>query len=138
MGWPSIITGYGIQTAVVYQSKIANNLSWHGGSGVLWGFLGIGKEYNSSEQLRSSMAFGIMWYMGMGWQVSDKFRLNAEVNPICQINTFEESTHFIISPTVGLGYTIKTKWEREIMLLILVNILNITTKNLSVRQFSIA
>lgn len=104
-----IVTGYGIETALVYQNKITNNLSWHGGSGVLWGFQGLGKDYNSIEQLRSPMAFGIMGYTGLGWQLSDKFRLNAEVNPIYQINTFEQSTHFIISPTVGLGYTIKTK-----------------------------
>ncbi len=104
-----IVTGYGIETALVYQNKIANHLSWHGGSGVLWGFHGLGKDYNSREQLRSPMAFGIMGYLGMGWQFYDKFRLNAEVNPIYQINTFEKSTHFIISPTVGLGYTIKTK-----------------------------
>lgn len=104
-----IITGYGIQTAVVYQNKIANNVSWHGGSGVLWGLHGLDKEHNSKDQLRTPMGFGIMGYMGLGWQLSNSFRVNAEVNPIYQINTFERNAHFIISPTVGLGYTIKTK-----------------------------
>ena len=104
-----IISGYGFETAVVYQKKISNNLSWHGGSGVLWGFSTLGKDYNDQNQYRTPMGIGAIGYLGMGWQVSDQFRINAEANPIYQINSFDKISNFIISPTIGLGYTLSNK-----------------------------
>jgi len=102
----NIISGYGLGTSAIYQKSINQNLSWYGGAGLLWGFRYLGTDLNAQNEEKIPMGIGLMGSMGVGWQLSDGLRLNCEINPIYQINTFDENSQILVSPSIGLGYTL--------------------------------
>ncbi|MBK8626642.1 MAG: hypothetical protein IPN86_14065 [Saprospiraceae bacterium] len=51
------------------------------------------------------MGFGLLFNTGIVWDISPSLRLNMEINPVYQINTFENNQKFVISSTLGFGYT---------------------------------
>lgn len=108
------IEGYALGTSIIYQKSINKNFSLYGGAGVLWGFRHLEKETNFEGEEKMPMGFGIVGNFGLGWQLSNNFRLNCELIPIYQINTFENSSQMIVSPTIGIGYTInkRTNFQR--------------------------
>jgi len=103
------ITGYGLGTSMIYQNSINQNFSWYGGAGLLWGFRYLEKETNKENEEKLPMGFGIIGNLGIGWQLSNSIRLNCELNPIYQINTFDENSQILLSPSIGIGYTINSK-----------------------------
>ena len=103
------ISGYGIGTSVIYQNVISQKLSWYGGLGLLWGFRYLEKDPNYQNEEKIPMGFGFIGNLGLGYQLSNTFRLNCELSPIYQINTFDENSQLLLSPTVGIGYTLKRK-----------------------------
>ena len=103
------ITGYGLGTSMIYQNSINQNFSWYGGAGLLWGFRYLEKETNNENEEKLPMGFGIVGNLGIGWQLSNSIRLNCELNPIYQINTFDDNTQILLSPSIGIGYTIDRK-----------------------------
>jgi|GEM_PF-1071557 len=105
------ISGYGLGTSVLYQKAINQNLSWYGGVGLLWGFRYLEKETNSENEEKLPMGLGIVGNLGLGWQLSNAIRLNFELNPVYQINTFDKNTQILLSPSIGIGYTLNRKSE---------------------------
>lgn len=103
------ISGYGLGSSVIYQNSINQRFSWYSGAGLLWGFRYLEKESNSNNEEKLPMGFGIVGNLGLGCQLSSSIRLNCELNPIYQINTFDENSQILLSPSVGIGYTIKRK-----------------------------
>ncbi|HKK89626.1 MAG TPA: hypothetical protein VJ917_12315 [Saprospiraceae bacterium] len=103
------ITGYGLGTSMIYQNSINQNFSWYGGAGLLWGFRYLEKETNNENEEKLPMGFGIVGNLGIGWQLSNSIRLNCELNPIYQINTFDDNAQILLSPSIGIGYTIDRK-----------------------------
>ena len=103
------ITGYGLGTSMIYQNSINQKLSWYGGTGLLWGFRYLEKDTNNENEEKIPMGFGILGNLGIGWQLSNNIRLNCELSPIYQINTFDENSQFLLSPSIGIGYTINKK-----------------------------
>lgn len=101
------IAGYGLGTSMIYQNSINQKLSWYGGIGLLWGFRYLEKELNFENEEKLPMGFGVIGNVGIGWQLSNRIRFNCELNPIYQINTFDKNSQIILSPTIGIGYTIK-------------------------------
>lgn len=102
----SDISGYGLGTSVIYQKSIQQKWSWYGGLGLLWGFRYLEKELNLEKKEKLPMGLGILGNLGIGWQVTKNIRINGELSPAYQINTFDENTNFILSPSIGIGYTI--------------------------------
>ncbi|HMQ85166.1 MAG TPA: hypothetical protein PKA00_19810 [Saprospiraceae bacterium] len=103
------ITGYGLGTSVIYQNTINQKLSWYGGAGLLWGFRYLEKETNKDNEEKIPMGFGIVGNLGLGWQLSNDLRINCELNPVYQINTFDNNSQILLAPTIGIGYTINRK-----------------------------
>lgn len=103
------ISGYGLGTSMIYQKTINQKLSWYGGAGLLWGFRYLEKNTNYANEEKLPMGFGIVGNFGIGWQLLNSIRLNCELNPIYQINTFDENSQILLSPSIGIGYTINKK-----------------------------
>ncbi len=100
------IAGYGLGASIIYQNSINQKLSWYGGAGLLWGFRYLEKDINSKNEEKLPMGIGIIGNLGLAWQISNNIRLNCEVNPGYQINTFDENSQMFLSPTIGIGYTL--------------------------------
>lgn len=100
------ISGYGIGTTVLYQQALSKNFSWYGGLGLIWGFHHLEYETNQNNERRIPMGFGIVGNLGIGWQLTKNIRLNFELSPIYQINGFDENEQMLLSPTIGVGYTL--------------------------------
>jgi len=105
------IAGYGLGASMIYQNSINQKVSWYGGSGLLWGFRYLEKDTNSENEEKLPMGFGIVGNLGIGWQISNSIRLNCEANPAYQINTFDGNSQMLLSPTIGIGYTLNKKSE---------------------------
>ncbi len=100
------IGGYGIGSSVIYQHTINQRFSWYGGTGLVWGFRQLNRAVNRESELKMPMGFGIIANLGLGWQVTDRIHVNGEINPVYQINTFDDNSQFLVAPSVGVGYTI--------------------------------
>lgn len=105
------ITGYGLGTSMIYQNSINQKLSWYGGAGLLWGFRYLEKDINSDNEEKIPMGFGVVGNLGLVWQLSNHLRLNCELNPIYQINPFDNNSQILLTPSLGIGYTINRKSE---------------------------
>lgn len=109
MGW-----GYGLSNSVVYHKSQTRKFNWYSGLGVGWGFYKLEKfSYNSNKAPEYPFGYIIMSHLGIGYNLSSSLRLNCELNPIYQINPFDEVNHLLFSPSVGLGYTLRSKSESE-------------------------
>jgi hypothetical protein len=109
----SNIGGYGLGTSVVYQNSINQKLSWYGGAGFLWGYRYLDKITNRENEKKIPMGFGIIGNLGIGWQVFSDMRLNCEISPIYQINTFDGNTQILLSPSIGVGFTLNKKQNKR-------------------------
>lgn len=103
------IAGYGLGVSAIYQQTINEKLSWYGGAGLFWGFRYLEKELNLNNEEKMPAGFGVIGNVGIGWQLSNNIRLNCEISPIYQINTFDENSQLMFSPTFGIAYTLKKK-----------------------------
>jgi len=101
------ISGYGIATSILYQKELSEKLGYYIGVGFIWGFRGFGKNKNSDGEYRIPMGIGIVGNLGLTKILTKELRLNIELNPIYQINTFDKNQQFILSPQIGIGYTIR-------------------------------
>ena len=105
------IAGYGLGASMIYQNSISQKLSWYGGTGLLWGFRYLEKDKNRENEEKIPMGFGIISNLGIGWQISNNIRLNCELSPVYQINTFDGNSQTLLSPSIGIGYTFNKKTE---------------------------
>lgn len=99
------IQGYGFSASSIYTSRFTKNTSIYGGAGLLWGIHYLGEDINSNGESKIPMGFGLLMHAGFVWDLTSSIRVNIEINPIYQINTFDQSQQLVISPTLGLGYT---------------------------------
>jgi len=109
VGMANLGDGYGISTSVVYQKTANQKLSWYSGFGLGWGFSSLNKtSYNSNQAPTYPFGYIAMANLGLGYNLTSALRLNCELNPIYQINTFDDVTHLLVAPSIGLGYTIRS------------------------------
>lgn len=99
------IQGYGVSVSSVYSSKFTEKTAIYGGAGLLWGFHHLEQEVNALGTSKTPMGFGLLMHTGFIWDLTPSIRVNMEINPIYQINTFDNSQQFIVSPSLGFGYT---------------------------------
>ncbi|MCB9352968.1 MAG: hypothetical protein R2791_04845 [Saprospiraceae bacterium] len=106
----SEVSGYGIGTSLLYQQSINRNISWYGGLGLAWGFRYLDrKDLNTENEEKLPMGLGLIGNAGLSWEFIDRLRLNVELSPIYQLNTFDENSQFLLSPAMGIGYTIRRR-----------------------------
>lgn len=91
----------------VYQSNIGEKLSFSTGGGLIWGYEYLSKITNDENELKFPFGYGIQGNVGLTYQLSENIRCNLEVNPLYQINTFDDKQNFVISPNISLGYTFR-------------------------------
>ena len=101
------ISGYGIATSILYQKEFNEKLGYYVGGGLIWGFKDFEKGKNLDGEYRVPMGIGVVGNLGLTKILTKELRLNIELNPIYQINTFDKNQQFILSPQIGIGYTIR-------------------------------
>ena len=101
----SDISGYGINGNVLYQKMLSSNFSFYTGGGFLWGFYELDQRRNDQNEVRYPMGWAIGGNLGLSYRFNPNLRLNAELNPIYQLNTFDQVDHIIIAPSINLGYS---------------------------------
>lgn len=101
------IAAYGLSTSVLYQKSLKRNLSYYVGTGLLWGFYDLQRVLTENQELRYPMGLGLLANLGLSWQLMDNFRLNLEVNPVYQLNSFDQNSQFIVAPALALSYTFR-------------------------------
>ena len=100
------ISGYGFELSSVYQKIFSDKISIYVGPGLIWGFRYLEKERNAAGIEKLPMGFAIKGNLGFSGDIGNALRVNCEVNPIYQINTFDDNQQFVLAPTIALGYTI--------------------------------
>lgn len=100
--WGNEVQGYGIGASILYHQELGRRMGWYIAGGILWGFKDLDKAGD-----RIPMGFGIASNLGIAWEIAPRFRFNAELCPLYQINTFDETQQFIFTPHIGVGYTIR-------------------------------
>ncbi len=99
--------GYGIGSSAIYHHSLNGKIGYYAGIGGVWGFLHLHKDLNDNGEKKIPMGFGVLGNIGLSWEMIYGIRLNFEINPIYQINTFDEIEQVIFSPQIGVGYKIK-------------------------------
>jgi hypothetical protein len=103
----SNISGYGFNLNYVYQAQLSENTSYYAGLGAIFGFRYLETDFNALGEERYPLGWGFLANIGLAWEFEPNWRLNFELIPIYQINTFEQESQLMLSPTVGFAYTIK-------------------------------
>lgn len=101
------VLGYGFSSTLLYQKTIHSNVSLYTGLGVIYGIHDLGLGINARNIQRLQSGFGLTANAGLAWQFYSNFRLNFELNPVYQINNFDENAQLLISPSLGIAYLLK-------------------------------
>lgn len=101
------IAGYGLGASAVFQKEFSEQVAWHIGGGLAWGFRYLNEDINAAGENKIPMGFGLLGHLGLAWEFAPGLRLGVEATPLYQINTFDENQQFIVSPQLGLGYTFR-------------------------------
>lgn len=99
------VGGYGIGFTTLRQHDLNSRFSWYTGGGLMWGFNELEAELNAFGRSEIPMGYALKANLGLVYEIADHLRINAELNPIFQLNPFDEVNHFIIAPSLNLGYT---------------------------------
>lgn len=96
--------GYGAELPVILHYHYQKNISVYSGFGFIYGLVDFEKkEIHNRSELQSG--FGITHHLGTSIFLYRKLRLNAELTTLYQNNNFEDRSHLIFSPTIGIGFT---------------------------------
>ena len=101
------IRGYGLSLALLHHEELNENLGYYFGTGLAWGARYLSKDLNDKMESKLPMGFGGMMHAGFSWAVTKKMRLNVELSPIFQIQTFDKNQLLMFSPQVGFAYRLR-------------------------------
>lgn len=101
------VLGYGVNLSFLYQYQFHANFSVYTGAGFIWGFYDLERASNSEMESRYPMGYGINTNLGIAYRFNPKLRLNAELNPVYQINSFDQVSNLILAPSLSLAYRFK-------------------------------
>lgn len=99
------IGGFGIGFSTLRQHDLNANFSWYTGGGFIWGFNELESSLNAFGREEIPMGYAFRANLGLAYKIADRLRINAELNPIFQINPYDEVNHFIVAPSLNLGYS---------------------------------
>ena len=105
------ISGYGVSSSIIYHEEMSDRFSFYLGGGVLWGFRFFDKLVNEEGETRWPMGFGLIGNTGVAFEIANGFRVNMEVAPIVQLNTFDKNYQVMLAPQIGVGYTLRGRGE---------------------------
>jgi hypothetical protein len=88
--------GQGVGFSTVFQQEIEQNYSYYLGLGSVWGWV----------DKTSEGGIGLLAHIGFSRRLSDSFWLNFELNPVYQINYYDNKQPFLVSPTLSLGFRV--------------------------------
>lgn len=101
------VAGFGASASFLYQYQFHTNFSLYTGAGFLWGFYELEQALNNEMESRYPMGYGINANLGIAYRFNQKLRLNAELNPLYQINSFDQVENLILAPSFSLAYRFK-------------------------------
>ncbi len=113
----NIIEGYGAELPLIWQYNENANTTLFVGLGGAFGFSQLDK-INKNAGFSSGIAgdafkypygYAALLHTGLTYRLTRQFRINLELSGIYQLNTFDTQTHYLLSPNVGIGYTIEKK-----------------------------
>ncbi len=102
-------SGVGGGVSLLYQYDFAPSSGCYLGTGFYLGFQDFTRTTNPAGRLKMPMGWAMINHFGVALEFIKNTRINVELCPIFQFNTFEEKSHFILSPHFGVGYTFRTK-----------------------------
>jgi hypothetical protein len=91
LGW-----GQGVGFSTVFQQEIVQHYGYYLGLGSVWGWV----------DKTSEGGIGLLAHIGFSRRLSDSFWLNFELNPVYQINYYDNKQPFLVSPTLSLGFRV--------------------------------
>ncbi len=110
------IDGYGAELPLVFLRRFSADVYAYAGAGFAYGTNSFDKierpqpasgvSDSSSERVLPD-GYGIIGHIGVGWNITKRLRLTGEVNPIMQINSYDDRSDVMLVPSVGVGYTIR-------------------------------
>jgi hypothetical protein len=103
------IHGFAFGSSVIYQQKIIESMSYYAGGGLYAGFQDFEKKLNDKNAYKLPMGWAVICNLGLAWDFANNLRLNFELNPVLQINTFDEKKNLMLSPHLGIGYSFRGK-----------------------------
>lgn len=100
------IDGYGVRISTIYHNSFSGSIAGYGGLGFMFGFKDFEETTNNNNERKLPVGYGVTGTLGFVWKYSKEIRLNCELAPIFQMNTFDDTNYFLVSPTIGIAYTI--------------------------------
>lgn len=89
------IEGGAISFNSVYRKKFTNVFALYGGGGLVLGWRDVINE------VKNQYGYGVLINFGASYRVYKNLGINVELNPVFQINRFDENTNFLTSPSIG-------------------------------------
>ena len=111
------IDGYGVELPLILQYNENANTTLFVGLGGAFGFSQLDK-INKNADLASGIAgeafkypygYAALLHTGLAYRLTRQFRINLELSSIYQLNTFDDRSHYLLSPNLAIGYTIGKK-----------------------------
>jgi hypothetical protein len=108
------IEGYGLELPLILQYNENANTTLFVGLGGAFGFSQL-EKMNKNAGFASGLAgddfkypygYAALLHTGLMYRLTRQFRINLELSGIYQLNTFDNQRHYLLSPNVGIGYTI--------------------------------
>jgi len=101
-------SGYGLGTTLAFHTQVSDQFTYYTAAGFTWGRADQSKPVkNAFDEIRSPSGVAIHGNLGISYELTPNLRINAEINPIQQINTFDRTQQLFIAPQIGLGYTFR-------------------------------
>jgi len=97
--------GLGLKFSAIYHQELSEKLSFYIGGGLIWGARSGDKILNSEGIEKLPMGYGFIIHSGLAFEVVKGLRVNFELTPIFQINTFDKNQQLLLSPQIGIGYS---------------------------------
>lgn len=98
------INGYGFAIPIVVLKPFSKAVYSYAGVGIAYGIKKFGNESNSQGKSVLPHGYGIIGHIGIGWNIIDQLRLTGEVNPVYQLNSFDNTNNAVVVPSISVGY----------------------------------
>ncbi len=97
--------GYGLGTTAAYHTQVSDVFAYYTAIGFTWGRADSERKKNAYGESRIPAGIALHGNLGISYNLIPNLRLNAEINPIEQFNTFDKTKQLFLAPQVGMGYT---------------------------------
>jgi hypothetical protein len=95
------VDGGGISFNSLYKMQVNKTLSLYGGVGLVLGWRDISNEVEKKEY-----GYGLLFNIGSSFDIYKGLGINFELNPVYQLNMYDEVNHFLVAPSIGFYYHI--------------------------------